>query len=1017
MLRFLVTRPIAVLLSTLGFVILGLVVLNTLPISLLPEVPIPQITVQAASPGMAARELENTVTRPLRLQLMQVGKLKDIHSRTRNGAATITLDFEHGANTGLAFIEVNEKIDQITGSLPPGLERPRVLKANITDIPVFYLSIFPKNDTALAESQPSSGGQQLELAELAQNTLRRRIEQLPEVAFVDLSGYAEPEVVVAPKQAVFQSLHLTEGDLESILRANDLDLGSMLVQDGHYQYNIRFRSGLKSVDDIRQIYFRHEGRVLQLQEVAGVSLQPRQRRGLYLHNGREAVVFSVRKQAQAQLFALKASFAKLLEELRSDFPQLEFAVTNDQSELLEASVQNLGASLAWGALFAVAVLFLFFREWRSPLLISVVIPVSLIVALFGFYLAGMSVNVISLSGLILGVGLMIDNGIIVMDNIRQYQRMGHGKTDACVLATEEVIGPLISSALTTCAVFVPLVFLSGTGGALFKDQALSVTLALGASLFVAWLLLPTLLNLGKTRPAAGGANAPRVFKENEAYRRSSGWGLSHPWGFLFCFAILTGALLSSAFFLKKETFPPLTRQGAVVQVDWNEPVSLAENKGRLLRLTGDLGEAVLSSDIFAGEQQFLLAGEEQGLNEARATLYGNEAVFSKKIQTWFRENYPAASAATTPLKTLFDEIFGSNKAPLTVHLQQMNSATTPAPETAAPIIEALRQRGFQVSSPPQHEQYEAGILREEALRYGVPYSSIYDKLRAVFNQHQIGTLRSNDRHIPIVTASGANALQPLIGQAFVQNEQGDFLPLKTFIRLERSRTPKTLTAGKTGESLDLDLPVYTESLPAEIRQLVARSGSRLTAHFSGQAFDDAKTLRELFVILGISLLLLYLILAAQFESLVQPLIVLLTVPAGMAGGLFTLWLAGQSLNIIPAIGLIVTGGIAVNDAILKLDMMNRLSAAMPLREAIHLAGARRLNPIVMTSATTILALLPTLFSGGLGAELQRPLAWVVCGGLFASTAASLYFVPVLYFVLKKKAGEDEMGGKKKESHL
>jgi multidrug efflux pump subunit AcrB len=1002
MLRFLVTRPIAVLLSTLGFVILGLVVLNTLPISLLPEVPIPQITVQAASPGMAAREMENTVTRPLRLQLMQVGRLKDINSRTRNGAATITLEFEPGANTGLAFIEVNEKIDQITGSLPPDLERPRVLKANITDIPVFYLSVSPKDNPAhegrTKDASPPSASHQLGLAELAQNTLRRRIEQLPEVAFVDQSGYAEPEVVITPNEAVFQSLHLTEGDLASILQANDLDLGSMLVQDGHYQYNIRFRSGLKSVDDIRQIYFRHEGRVLQLQEVAGVSLQPRQRRGLYLHDGREAVVFSVRKQAQAQLFALKASFGKLLEELRRDFPQLEFAVTNDQSELLEVSVQNLGTSLQWGALFAVAVLFLFFRGWRRPLLIAVVIPVSLIVALFGFYLTGMSVNVISLSGLILGVGLMIDNGIIVMDNIRQYRRMGFGKTDACVSATEEVIRPLISSALTTCAVFVPLVFLSGTGGALFKDQALSVTLALGASLFVAWLLLPTLLNLGKTKPAARGANAPQVFEENAAYRRSAAWVLSHRCFFLFCFAILTGGLLSSAVFLKKETFPPLTRQGAMVQVDWNEPVSLEESRGRLLRLTGDLGEAALSSDIFAGEQQFLLAGEEQGLNEAKVILYGNQAVFSEKVPAWFRENYPAASAAITPLKTLFDEIFGSNKAPLTVHLQQINSAATPAPETAAHVIEALHRRGFQVRAPPQHEQYEAAILREEALLYGVPYRSIYDKLHAVFNQHQIGILRSNDRHIPIVTATGANALQPLLSQAQVQNGEGDYLPLKTFIHLQRSRSPKTLTAGKTGESLDLDLPVYTESLPAEIRQIVARSGE-LTVHFSGQVFDDEQTLRELSVILGISLLLLYLILAAQFESLVQPVIVLLTVPAGMAGALFTLWLTGQSLNIVSAIGLIVSGGIVVNDAILKVDMMNRLSANMPLREAIHLAGARRLKPIVMTSATTILALLPVLFSGGLGAELQRPLAWAVCGGLFAGTAASLYFVPVLYSLL------------------
>ena len=525
MLRFLVTRHYTVMITTFGLVVLGLVVLQTLPISLLPEVPIPQITVQVSQPNASARELENTVTRPLRQQLMQVGQLKDIHSSTRSGAAAITLEFGHGTNTNLAFIEVNEKVDQATGSLPPGLERPRVLKANVTDIPVFHLSIFEKKNQ---QGSPST-----ELTELARNTLRRRIEQLPEVAFVDMSGQAEQEVAVFPKKEVFHSLGLTEADLERILQANDLDLGSILVQDGHYQYHIRFRSGLRSVDDVDGVWFRHGGQVVRLTEVADVALRPRQQRGMFLHNGQPAIVFSVRKKAQAQLFAMKKSFAELMGQLREDFPQLGFDVSNDQSELLEVSVNNLRTSLLWGAFFAFAVLFLFFREWRSPLLIGVVIPVSLVMALFGFYLTGTSINIISISGLILGVGLMIDNGIIVMENIRQFRQAGHGRTDASVLGAEEVIRPLISSALTTCSVFVPLVFLSGLGGALFKDQALSVTLALGASLLVVYILLPTLMNLDKVDARCDLAISRRQSKAAHTkkgfYEKQNDYSCSRSW--------------------------------------------------------------------------------------------------------------------------------------------------------------------------------------------------------------------------------------------------------------------------------------------------------------------------------------------------------------------------------------------------------------------------------------------------------------------------------------------------------
>lgn len=752
--------------------------------------------------------------------------------------------------------------------------------------------------------------------------------------------------------------------------------------------------------------------MLQLKEVAEVQLRPRQRQGLFLHNGREAVVFSVRKQAQAQLFAMKKSFGNLLEELRRDFPQLGFAVSNDQSELLEVSVRNLKTSLIWGALFAFFVLFLFFREWRSPVLIGVVIPVSLIAALFGFYLLEMSINVISLSGLILGVGLMVDNGIIVMENIRQFRSMGYGTTDACVSGAGEVIRPLISSALTTCSVFVPLVFLSGIGGALFKDQALSVTLALGSSLLVAYVLLPTILNLGEKKNHSRTSDA---MKGNKYYSRSAKWTLGHRWVAILFFAVWTGAAFWAIFFLKKETFPPLSRQGIEVQVDWHEAISLEESRSRLLRLLKNSGGILESSSALLGEQQFLLAKEEQGINEAKLFLYGNAEELSVSVGNFFTKHYPSASITVAPLKTLFDEIFASGKPPLVAYLQPANGTGTPDLADVRPIVEWLHLRGIEVGLPPYHEQYEVQILREEALRYGVRHSAVYDKLRSLFSRHQIGTLRSTDSHIPIVTSTSAAALHPLINRTLVQNDRGDFVPLSTFARLERKQTLKTLTAGKTGESLDLNLPVYNDSLPGQIRAAVGRAGN-LAVHFSGQAFEDKRTIRELSVIAGISMLLLYLILAAQFESLAQPLIVILTVPLGLAGALLTLLMAGQSLNLVSMIGIIVMSGIVVNDAILKVDLMNRLSKTMPLKDAIHLAGSRRLNPIIMTSATTILALSPILFSAGLGAELQQPLAWTVCGGLFAGTIASLYFVPVLYFLLaRKKHPANEIFGNNRDS--
>lgn len=1000
MLHFLIHRPIAVLTTLLGLVALGGIVATQLPISLLPETAIPQITVQLSYANASAQELEQTITQPLRNQLLQVNQLKDVQSRTQNGSATIVLDFEYGTNTNLAFIEVNEKIDQISSLLPREMERPRVLKAGVTDVPVFFLSVVPKDGQSDA----------LELAEFTQSVLKRRIEQLEEVAFVDVSGYAEPEIVLLPRREVMQSLGLTERDLERILQVNNLNLGSILLQDGQYQYNLRFRSELRSREDMEGIFFNHQGQVLPLTAIADIRLQPQQARGKYLYNDREAIVLSIRKQADAQLFALKATFDELRSTFQHDYPQLDFYVSNDQSELLEVSIDNLRTSLLYGAFFAAIILFLFFRGWRAPVLITIAIPISLVIALLSFYLLDISINVISLSGLILGVGLMIDNSIIVMENVQQYRQMGYGRTEACVRGTNEVIRPLISSALTTCSVFLPLIFLSGLAGALFYDQAVSISIALGASLLVAYVLLPTLLRLlgtpeeEKERQVESHAHSidTRGYK---SYIRSVDIALRFRGLTILLFIGCVAATWWLLQELPQETFPKLSRTALAVDIDWNEPVTVDENERRLAELLRQFESEIQFSNAFVGEQQFLLEQERQSTNQAGLFVFLEQEPerFAPALRNYLQTNFPRAAFRVEPIKTIFDEVFGAEKAPLILHLQETASNQMPSPERALPFIQFLTEQGIPVTLPPLQEQYEISIRREQALIYDVAYETIYQKLRTIFNDYHIGMLRAANDFIPILVGAEQETLYQRVQEAQLSNSKGQLLPLSAFIHIQTGQYYKTITAGKSGVALGVDLPFYSDSLQTGIRQFLQQSRT-LTGYFSGQVFENQKVVGELSVILGVSVLLLYLILAAQFESLVQPLLVISTVPIGLAGAIVTLWLAGQSINLISIIGMIVMSGIVVNDAILKVDMMNRLSKESLPEEAIHGAGIRRLKPILMTTLTTILALLPVLFTSGLGAELQRPLAFAVIGGLTVGTISSLYFVPLLWYVLEKIKG-------------
>jgi multidrug efflux pump subunit AcrB len=973
-----------VLTVLVGLLALGAVVSTTLPISLLPSLNIPQITVQVNSAGMAAAALERTVTSVLRNQLLQVNRLKDISSNSQDEQATIRLDFEFGTNTNLALLEVNEKIDQIISQLPRELERPRVLKASVTDIPVFYVAVVSSSSSAL------------ELANFSQTVLKRRIEQLPQIAFVDRSGYATPQITLQPKTSILQGLGLTIQAIETLLRASNVSFGSVLVQDGQYQYNIRLSNELQTIEKLMALPLRHEGQVIPLSTLAEVRYEAQPRRGTFQYNGKEAIVFAIRKQADAQLFDLKNAFGELLTAFEADYPSLQFHIFNDQSALLEVSIDNLRTSLGWGALFAIVVMFLFYRGWRAPILIGVAIPVALVMALLGFYLLDISINIISLSGLILGVGLMIDNSIIVIDNIYQYRATGLDWTTACVRGANEVIRPLISSALTTCSVFVPLIFLSGIAGALFYDQAMSIAIALTASLLVAYILLPTLLRLIGEKQMKNGITK---HKKNR-FATSVDTVLNYRWAFTLLFLILLVAIFLPLKQLVRQTFPNFTRNTYTLTVDWNEPIGLLDNQSRIDALVASINYDVAHHASFIGEQQFLLTQNQQRINQAEVLFFLNNtnAAFVDTIRQYFQANFPTAQFSIQPTATLFDQVFGAAKAALRIHVQSAKNQEVPSVEQLSMLKTFLAQQGVEVPLPATQLQYEVSVLREKALLYEIPLENILKELQILFKNYNVSTFKTSNEQIPIMVVGETKSLMRLLQTAQATNVKGEAVALYPFIQLQKTITYKSFTGGKGGVAVDIDLPFYRENLMVAITSYF-REDPNLTAYFSGQYFEDQQLLRELLVVLSISLLLLYLILAAQFESLIQPLIVLLIVPLGLLGAMVALWWSGQSINLVSIIGIIVMTGIIVNDAILKVDMINRLKKSMTLMDAIHEAGTRRLYPIIMTSVTTILALLPVLFASGLGAELQQPLAYAVIGGLMLGTLSSLYFVPMFYYLI------------------
>lgn len=980
-----------------------------LPVGLLPEVGIPRLSVQVSYPDAAARTLESTVVSPLRNTLLQVNGLSDLRSRSRDEAAVLYLDFPFGTDPDLAFIEVNEKIDQAMNQLPRDLPRPRVLATNVSDIPVVQLSV------TLRDSQATDAGL-LELSELGRLVLRRRLEQLPQIAFADMSGQRFPQITVRPDRPDLRAVGLDESDLTTLIEQANLELGGLLLRDGPYEYGLRFTGELRDANDLENLYLRTGERTLPLRDLASVTYEAAPVRGAYFHNGRPGIAFTLRKRADARLFALQENLDALLDDLRTEYPELSFDLNNDQTAVLRASVSNLTQGLAYGAGFAVLVLLLFFRGWRRPLLVAVAVPVALSLAVLGFYLAGLTVNVISLAGLILGLGLMIDNSIIVLDSIDQagtrQSRPGRGParltSESTAVATNEVIRPLISSALTTVAVFLPLVLLSGIAGALFLDQAVAVTLALAASLLVAYFLLP-LLVWRLVRPGRERGGGERRERRWRRFERTVDAVLDRLWISGVGVMVWLGLGFGLLGLLPTTGFPELSRPDYRLVIDWNEPLGFEEHGTRVRALTREWRERYGGqSAAYVGERQFLLDEEGQATNAAELQFYLDEAPdrtgFARDLLNRWRERYPRAALAFRPLPNLFDRIFLNDAPYLELRLRDPQGAETPAPGAVSVLIDSLIARGYAPEPPGRAERLALRVDYERLRTYDIDPARVTERLLGLFGENEVTRLRANDRALPVLlaTAPRAGLTDERLRGATVASRDGEEIPLRYLLHLDRERDYRALTADRAGEYLSLAL-ADERGDAEELRELVGRVTPDLSLQLAGRYFTDQSRVGELGGVLLVSLLLLYLILAAQFEGLRLPLVVLLVVPVSLVGTLVALWLAGESLNLLSLIGMVVTGGIVVNDAIIKLDMIERARReGLGRRAAIHRAGRRRLRAIVMTSLTTILALAPVLFASGLGAELQRPLAVAVLGGLSIGTVGSLYVVPLFYIYLTRE---------------
>ena len=1031
LIRLCFRRPVAVGAVTALLVALAAVAYVRLPVALLPDLGYPALTVWTAYPDVPPERVEQTVTEPVEEAVAGTEGLERVTARSQLGGSLVELRFGWNTDLDRALLGVREQINRLGDRLPEQAEQPVVLRVDPSERPIMTLALRgARTDTSAVQRAADPQDQQktpqnlVRLREVGREVVSRRLEQLRDVARVRVTGGYQREVRVRIDKDRLAALGLSLGAVEQALDRSNVVLPGGTIQRGPFRYAVEVSGEFQSAEDVAQtVISRRVGasaqsprgppqasgagtQPIRLHEVATVKMGVQERRGLVTYDGREALLLLVERRPDANTVRAAEKVRSALQTLEQELPGVRLDVVVDQSMFIEQAIGGVVQAVLLGGLLAVVVLFAFLRRLRPLMAVAVAVPLSLALALVGFELMGVTFNMIALSGLALGVGLLVDNTIVVVENVARLREEGLGPVEAARQGTEEVAGAIGASTLTTISVFLPITFVEGLAGRLFQDQSLAVVASLLASLLVAVTVVPLIVR--KDEGSVDEERGALMSEAVETYERSLRWCLDHPT------SVLAGALVmlvgagALGLTLPREVVPAAD-QGRVEAhltlepgVDLPLVESRAETVARTARRT--VGATHVLSDL--GERSTArLELDPRPPYEADLTFLLPDSVHAQQAAARLQAASvpPDVTVEVRPAQTRLEELLSPAESDLLIDLVAEERRRTDA--ALDTLLQRLRARpelaGVRRAEAAEVPAYRLRLKREVMARYGVRPEVVGRALEAAARGREATALRQVGREIPIVVHSRDVASVDALLRRTIETPSGR-LPLGRFVRAKSAALPAALLRSGQAPIVRLVADVAEGSGLSEAVGAVQTSlEETLPPGVHGQVGGANRAFRESLRAVGwsllLSLLLVYLILTAQFERLRQPLVILAAVPLAAAGVAAVLWATGQTINLMSLTGCVVLVGIVVNDAIIKVDFINqRRERGMDLRAAIEAAGRARFRPILMTTITTVLGLLPLALGLGAGAEIRAPLAIAIVGGLLSATVLTLLVVPVLY---------------------
>jgi len=1025
--QFSIKRPVTTMMITFGVVLFGFISLARLPQELFPPIVYPQLTVATLYANAAPEEIETLITKPIEEAVGTVSGLKRIRSVSKEGISLVMGEFGWSENMDFASLRVREKIDLIKERLPRDSGEPLVMKYNPFDRPIMTLSITGKRSP-------------VHVRELTRIIIKDELEKVEGVASATISGGLEREILVELDQARLYAQNVPLMDVVHAITNANLNYPAGTIKESFYEYLIRTLGEFEHINEIGKIpvkSFKDENEEMYyvpeetkekeiskganlalLEDVADIYDTYKERTSYSRYNGRENVSVSIQKQAQANTLQVVHRVKNALKYIKEELPEdIEVAIVYDQSEFIKSSINSVRDSAIQGGILVFIVLYIFLRNLMSSAIVSFSIPISIMTVFVLMYSSSLSINLISLAGLALGVGMLVDNSIVVLENIFRHWSLGKSSEEASILGADEMVNAIMGSTLTTIVVFFPMAFVIGIVGQLVKDLAFTIIFSLTASIVVALTLVPLFFSKMRNVRDSSASTYNKMQKHFGLFENALSVFIKKRKVSLLITLIIFIISILMYFTLDKELMPKMDQGQFTIKVNMPSGTNLDITNGIASKI-----ENFLLSLPYA-EEVSVIVGSTRGksaedflqrLGSHQAEIFVNleskRKIETKDVIQLVKGNLSAMDLEGADIEYILPEsIFSTvveESSPVVVKVQgkELTQMINIVEEVKGTLNNIKGIYNIRTDMPEASPETKVLVDKDKAAAYQFSVVDIAQTSQAAIRGYVASEFKEKGQEIDIRVRLREQDRDDFNKLERIQltSQAGVKVPLTSLVKFARGMGPSEIKRLDQERTILVSANIFKRALKDVVND-VGDTVKKLnipndyTVKLAGESEEMKQSFVSLRNALILSIILVFMIMAAQFESILQPFIIMFTFPLSLIGVVFAIFITNTTVNVNVFLGVIILGGIVVNNGIVLIDYINQLiNRGMPVFDALIEGSKTRLRPILMTALTTIFGFMPMAFSKGEGSEFGSSLAICVMGGLTISTFMSLFVIPAIF---------------------